>query len=321
MQTCHLFKGSKATSVIGLGSWGIGGVTSGATSYGRLDEQEATDCIWAALESGITFFDTSSVYGSSEQRLGSVLSTVRNNVTIATKGGLPSYTEAPDFSPSGLMRMLEQSLTKLNTDHIDLYQLHNPPSDVFISESLLHRFLDDIKEQGLVKAIGVSVKSPDDIVSLSKSFPFETVQLNINMLDVRALDRGVLDFCELNNINVIARTPLCFGYLSLSLNEDSKFEDRDHRSTWSMAQKRAWISGAQKAQILAQQSDTEDNASPASRAIRFCLLHPAVKAVLTGGMSRKEVEENALAGSQQGLLPQCLEHISQLNKQHSFYVR
>jgi len=308
--------------VIGFGGWGIGGATPGATSYGDIDDTAAHSCIDAALMAGMRFFDTSPAYGYglSEARLGRALLGKRDEVIIATKGGLERYDEPPNFSPAALATGLDASLGRLGTDHVDIFQLHNPPVDVMTAHPGLAAFSDGLKESGKATTIGISVKAPDEAMALLAKYPFETVQVNLNMLDVRACTSGLLDHCAARGISVLARTPLCFGFLSLAIDATSSFDDADHRGHWSEVQRRVWSDGAVAAQAIAARHDPAD-ATPAARALRFCLLHPAVKVVLTGPMTAGEARENAAAGSLPPLGSACLDDIAELNARKSFFVR
>ena len=311
----------KETSVIGFGAWGIGGATPGGTSYGNITELDALACIHAAYCAGLRFFDTSPAYGygKSEDRLGKALAGRRDNVVIATKGGLYDYSVGADFSIAALDSGLDASLKRLDTAYVDIFQLHNPPTNL-AQEVNLCAFLDTIIADGRARTVGISVKSPSDAYALLNAYPFTAVQLNLNMLDVRALTSGLLDLCAERGISVLARTPLCFGFLSLAIDENTKFEASDHRAHWPREQLAMWALGAREAQAIATGHDLED-ASAAARALRFCLLHPAVKTVLTGPMTTAEAEENAAAGSMPSLGAACTNDMLTLNAQSSFFVK
>src|SRR5882724_10158294 len=115
-------------SEIGFGTWGIGGRTEGETSYGDTDDGASRDALGAALDRGVTFFDTSNVYGDghSETLIGEALGPRRNQVVLATKAGFVGYQVPADFSPANLRASLFGSLRRLRTDVVDLLQLHNP---------------------------------------------------------------------------------------------------------------------------------------------------------------------------------------------------
>src|ERR1700687_5599671 len=119
-------------SVIGFGAWGIGGRTVGATSYGETDAAESSRALYEAFDRGINFYDTANVYGDgrSEELIGNCFKNRRHEVVIATKAGITSSFRGYDFSYSALRASLEASLRRLQTDYVDLFQLHNAGPDV-----------------------------------------------------------------------------------------------------------------------------------------------------------------------------------------------
>src|SRR5215831_9474916 len=116
-------------SEIGFGSWGIGGVTAGATSYGKVGDSDSRDALRRAFDLGVTFYDTSNLYGAghSENLIGQAFGRCRERVVIATKAGRSDYaTEA--YAPEAIRASVEGSLRRLRTDYVDVVQLHSPSS-------------------------------------------------------------------------------------------------------------------------------------------------------------------------------------------------
>lgn len=321
MQTRPFAALEAACPVIGFGAWGIGGETPGGTSYGPYSDEAASACIDAAYAGGMRFFDTAPAYGNSEseRRLGRALRGRRQDVILATKGGLYDFAEGADFSAARLERGLDDSLERLGTDYVDLFQLHNPPGDLLTGNAELVRWLDDIRASGKVRALGISVKAPDEAFALLKAYPFTAIQANFNMLDLRALESGLLDHCANQDIAFFARTPLCFGFLTLTIDENTVFDAADHRAHWPKDQLRLWVDGANSAQRIAESHDPAGT-SATSRALRFCLTHPGVTCVLCGPMSADEAAENAAAGAENPLSEVCLDEIAALNRAQSFFL-
>jgi aryl-alcohol dehydrogenase-like predicted oxidoreductase len=137
-------------SEIGFGAWAIGG------SWGHVEEDQAVAALHAALDAGVTFLDTADVYGGtdSEAFLGRVLRGRRDLVVLATKFGMPVRDGAQGAHPDYVKRALADSLRRLGTDHVDLYQLHRPDPDVPIADTL--GALDELVQAGMVRAIGCS---------------------------------------------------------------------------------------------------------------------------------------------------------------------
>lgn len=301
-------------SEIGFGAWGIGGRTAGETSYGETDDRASRAALERALALGITFFDTAPAYGDgrSERLIGAALAGTRT--VIATKAGIARFGAAPDFSPARIRRSLEASLGRLKTDHVDLLQLHDPPPDLFETAPETYAALEDMRREGLIRAFGVSAKSPADALALLRRHAVPVVQVNLNMLDTRAIACGLLALAEGNGIGVIARTPLCFGFLAGA--EQREFLPGDHRRRWPTQQIERWREGARAAHAIAGSAAE----SPGQTALRFCLSFPAVATVIPGILTETEAAENARA-SDLGPLPAAVrDRIVSLNKESSFFA-
>jgi aryl-alcohol dehydrogenase-like predicted oxidoreductase len=282
-----------AVSNIGFGAWGIGGATPGATSYGRTDDAVSLRAVEEALARGINFFDTSAVYGygHSEELLGQALRHCRDRAIIATKAGLWEYGTPADFSPQRIRRSLYGSLRRLRTDYVDVLQLHNPPADRICNATDIGECIARLKARGLIRAFGVSVREPaDGLLALAHLRP-DLIQTNFNLLDQRALDCGLLDAAAAGQCAIIARTPLCFGFLSGRVNERTAFAPDDHRSRWPRSQIVAWANAARE--MIAQAGRRH---TPSQFALQFCLSFPPITSVIPGMMRAEEAAENAVAG-------------------------
>lgn len=184
-------------SEIGFGSWGIGGRTEGATSYGKTDDAESKRALEAAFDAGITFYDTSDLYGygHSEELIGEVFARRREKVVIASKVGYVKHGGPHDFSPARIRRSAEASLRRLESDYLDVYQLHSPLLDELRGTAGAIEEMRKLKKEGKIRAIGISVKSPEDGFLAVTEFGADSVQVNFNMIDQRILDNGFLDSC------------------------------------------------------------------------------------------------------------------------------
>ena len=116
-------------SEIGFGAWGIGGLVRDSIAYGPTDDAMSQRAVQAAFDAGVTFYDTAALYGygHSEELLGRTLHSVRDRVVFSTKAGYVDFSGKQDFSPHGLRSSLEDSLHRLKTEYIDVFQLHDPP--------------------------------------------------------------------------------------------------------------------------------------------------------------------------------------------------
>jgi aryl-alcohol dehydrogenase-like predicted oxidoreductase len=304
-------------SEIGFGAWGIGGRTVGTTSYGDTDDRTSLAALRRALERGITFFDTSSAYGDghSERLIGEAFAARRDQVVIATKAGYESWDKAPDFSPAAVTASAEASLRRLRTDYIDLFQLHNPPSEALRSLEL-REAMTGLRKAGKIRAWGISAKGPAEAMEALTTLDAAVVQANFNMMDVRALD-GLLQEAERRQAGFIGRTPLCFGFLSGTIAKDAVFPPGDHRLGWSRAQLDNWIEGA--ADLLAAVNATP-GVDGARSALQFCLAFPAISTVIPGILTPDEVDANAHASVVGALPHEAVEAVLEINRRRQFFV-
>jgi aryl-alcohol dehydrogenase-like predicted oxidoreductase len=305
-------------SEIGFGAWGIGGRTARQTSYGDTDDRTSLAALARAIERGITFFDTSAAYGDghSEELIGRAVGAARSRVVIATKAGYESWERPPDFSPSAVVASTERSLKRLATDYIDLLLLHNPPLEVLARPGLrdaMQRLLDS----GKIRAWGVSAKGPTEAVDALKTDGIAVVQANFNMMDVRAVTDGLLAEAARTGTGFIARTPLCFGFLSGTIGHGTKFPPGDHRARWPRAQLANWVDGA--ADLLAALSASPGEAGTQA-ALRFCLSFAAVSSAIPGIMTPVEADQDAAASELGPLARAAVDAVLEINRNRQFFV-
>lgn len=301
-------------SEIGFGTWGLGG-----TSYGPVDDSESARALQRAFDVGITFYDSADLYGNghSEVILGRTLKHVREKIVIASKGGtLPhsGFYMPQDFSAAYIQKALEASLQRLETDYIDLYQLHSPKLEE-IRNAELRATLDELKRQGKIREYGISVRAPKDGIEAIKSMNFRSVQANLNLIDHRAMESGLTTLAQERGVGIIARTPLCFGFLTGGLSETSQFDDKDHRKLWPKEQLKRWADSV----ALFEQLYKSAGNSPAQLALRFCLFVPGVSTVIPGMMNVAEVEENSKASDLPQLSKAEYASILEIYSAHQFY--
>ncbi len=280
-------------SEIGFGAWGIGGETfDGAHSYGATDDNESKRALQRAFELGITFYDTSDIYGygHSEDLLGEVFGKRRDKVVIAGKAGFTKHNGPHDLSPAYLRKCLEGSLKRLRTDYLDIYQLHTPPMDLVEKTPEAIEELKKMKQEGKIRAIGISVKNPADAIPAIEKYGFESIQVNFNMIDQRALEFGVFDLAEKHGAGIVVRTPLAYGFLTGTI-KDIHFGPHDHRSAWPENQLKRWAEAPELFAFLSKGKDW----TPTQLALKFCISFPAVSVVIPGILHPSEAEENAKA--------------------------
>jgi aryl-alcohol dehydrogenase-like predicted oxidoreductase len=305
-------------SEIGFGAWGIGGRTAAETSYGDTDDRTSLAALARARDCGITFFDTSAAYGDghSEELIGTAFRACRDKVVLATKAGYESWDRPPDFSPEAIVASTERSLRRLQTDYVDLLMLHNPPLEVLASGNVRKAFIK-LLDSGKIRAWGASTKSPGEALAALGVSDIPVIQANFNMMDVRALTGGLLEALEHRGTGFIARTPLCFGFLSGAIRRDTVFPPGDHRLGWSPAQLASWIDGARD---LLEAVGAAPGVTGVQAALRFCLSFPAVSSTIPGILTPSEAEQNALASALGPLPPRALDAVLEINRNRQFFV-
>jgi aryl-alcohol dehydrogenase-like predicted oxidoreductase len=280
-------------SEIGFGTWAIGGAAAGTVGYGPTIDDESLAALAEARRFGCTFFDTSNLYGwgHAEELLGEAFAARRHSVVIATKAGYVSPDGAQDFSSGALYRSLEASLARLRSDYVDLLQLHNPPADA-LEDDWLCAALEAMKDDGLIRAWGVSARTPDEALLFVTRYDPACVQVNFNLGDLRALRGGLFDACRGRGIGVIVRTPLAAGFLTGQLGADETFDESDHRRRYDAGTRARWIEAVR---LLNPVFADAPEATPAQNAIRFCLSFDAVSSVIPGMMRISDVQEDLAA--------------------------
>jgi len=229
METIKISPLKKPASRICLGTWAIGGWMWGGT-----EEQESINTIHKALALGINMIDTAPVYGfgKSEEIVGKALKQYghRDNIILATKVGL-EWDNGKVFRNSSQQRILKEiddSLKRLQTDYIDIYQIHWPDLSVPFEETA--KTLLTLLDNGKIRAIGVSNFSPSQMQEFQKFAPIHTSQPPYNLFE-RAVEHEVLPYTEKSGIITLAYGSLCRGLLSGKMNAATTFTGDDLRKT------------------------------------------------------------------------------------------
>jgi aryl-alcohol dehydrogenase-like predicted oxidoreductase len=308
-----------SVSEIGFGAWGIGGAVQGSISYGPTDDGESQAALRRALEKGVTFYDTADLYGygHSERLIGETFKFKRHQVVLASKVGRLNQDGDQDFSPKHIRTSLGASLKRLQTDYLDLYQLHDPPIKLLEEEPRVCETLRSLKQAGVIRAWGISLKDPADGVAAIKEFRCDVVQSNFNMIDQRIINVGLVQCCREEGVGLISRTPLCFGFLTGVLSATTQFDAQDHRGRWSAAQRELWAN-ANRAFASLKRKDGE---SLAQQALRYCLSYSEISAVIPGMLRAEEVDENIQASRLGPLEDRERAAIEAIYKSATFFVK
>ncbi|WP_027597447.1 aldo/keto reductase [Pseudomonas sp. MOIL14HWK12:I2] len=212
-------------SRIGLGTWAIGGWMWGGT-----DEARSIETIRGAVHGGINLIDTAPVYGfgRSEEIVGKALVGIRDQAVIATKVALewPNEEVRRNASAARIRQEVEDSLRRLRTDRIDLYQVHWPDPQVAHEETAGE--LERLRQEGKILAIGVSNYSPEQLEAFRQFANLSTVQPPYNLFE-RAIEADVLPYAQRHGLVVLAYGALCRGLLSGRMNAETKFDGDDLR--------------------------------------------------------------------------------------------
>ncbi len=296
---------------VGFGAWAIGGNSHG-NSYGPTEDAVSVEAVKRAVELGCNFFDTADVYGHghSEELLGSVLKEHRDKVIIATKVGGDFYHGPPrmNFSPDYLEFALGKSCERLQTDYIDLYQLHNPPIKLIRSQSLFQS-LERLRERGRIRHYGISIHDPQEGILAMKTGSPETIQVVFNLLRQEAKNE-LFQAAKDNGVGIIAREPLANGFLAGKYNADSAFPEGDirHHFPQNYVQNLAMAAGQLRFLENKRRSLTQ-------AALRFVLDQREVATVIPGAKSNNQAEENMSASDLAPLTGEELMRIRILREQ------
>ncbi len=298
MNTRKLGKTGLRVSEIGFGGWAVGGNAFG-NSYGDTDDGVSRAAIRRALELGVTLFDTADVYGHghSEALLGETLAVWSGPPpVVVTKGGVNFYrrdgTLEQDWTPLALAHAVQQSLSRLRRDTLDVFLLMSPPTED------LERFkvwdtLDALKRAGKIRFCGVSVAEPaDGVWLLQHNCPVDVLEVAYSLF-YQGASVDLLPLVRTRKVGILAREPLANGFLSGKYHAEAGWTDGDIRATLPREYVAAMTETAGRLEFLRR----GDERTLAQAALRFVLDDPAVAAVVAGAKTAAQVEENVGAAS------------------------
>lgn len=252
---------------------------------GFVDDQTAMATTRFAIDSGINLIDTAQAYHLSEERLGKALKDgYRDRCFLATK-------VIGDYSPAAIMAAMEQSLRKLDVDHVDLYQVHHPDPSYPFDQTM--QAMEQLCKEGKTRYIGVSnfkVKHMDEALGTAR---FHTSQPRYNMLDRRVEDE-VLPFCQRHGIGVLTHSPLAKGLLTGRYRIGHKFPNDDERSQLPRFGGETFAHYVEVADRL-QKVAIEKGTGMVQMAIAWILRLPSVSCVLVGAKSPEQVSTHLSA--------------------------
>ena len=290
-------------SAIGQGCWQIG------ADWGDVTDDSARAVLDAALEAGVTFFDTADVYGDgrSEQLVGAMRTRLAAQGEqlpfLATKASRRADPFAPEsFTEENLRAWVERSRRNLAMDTLDLVQLHCPPPAIYRDDRVFD-VLDALAAEQKIAAWGVSVETCEEaLISLEREH-LASIQIILNPFRLKPLDE-VLPAAEAKGVAVIARVPLASGLLTGKFSPSSSFAANDHRSfnrhgeAFDQGETFSGVDYETGLTAVARLEEALDGAMPLAEAsLRWILAQPGVTAAIPGASSGEQARRNAAAGS------------------------
>ena len=301
MEERVLGRTERPVSVIGLGTWQLG------ADWGEVSEAAALEVLGAAVESGVTFFDTADVYGDgrSERLIGRFRAeNPELPIMVATKMGRRVDQVPANFTLQNFRAWTDRSRQNLGVDQLDLVQLHCPPTVVYSSDQL-YDALDTLVADGAIANYGVSVETCDEALTAISRRGTATVQIILNAFRLKPLE-AVLPSGVTNGVGVIARVPLASGLLSGAYTTSTTFAENDHRNfnragrafdvgeTFSGVDYETGVRAAQEFADLVARLPFQ--ATPAQAALACVAQQPGVTTVIPGARTVAQAKANAAAG-------------------------
>jgi aryl-alcohol dehydrogenase-like predicted oxidoreductase len=301
-------------SEISFGAWAIG------NDWGNVDDKDSLAALHRAVDLGVNFFDTADVYGDgrSERLLAQLKRDRSEEIIIATKAGRRLNPHVVSgYNAGNIEAFIDRSLTNLETDCLDLVQLHCPPTEVYYHPELFGG-LDDLIKKGKIRNYGVSVEKVEEAIKAVEYPNVQTVQIIFNIFRQRPADLFFRRAKE-NKVGILARLPLSSGMLSGKMSAQSKFAPEDHRAynrqgeafdkgeTFSGVDFETGLQAVEELRKLVPAGTTM-----AQFALRWILMFDAVTCAIPGGKRPSQVEENLAAADLPAIPDETMRAVSEL---------
>ncbi|EMP57383.1 oxidoreductase, aldo/keto reductase family protein [Marinobacter santoriniensis NKSG1] len=299
---------------VGLGTWAIGGWMWGGT-----DESQSIDTIHAAIDKGVGLVDTAPVYGfgRSEEIVGKALAGGRRDkVALATKVAMNWSDDHQNVwreaTAARIEKEVEDSLRRLQTDHIDIYQVHWPDPQTPMEETA--KAMENLLKAGKIRAIGVSNFTPEQMDEFRKFAPLHSLQPPYNLFE-RDIEQEVLPYCDEQGIATITYGGLCRGLLSGKMSKDSQFEGDDLRNNDPKFQGERFQQYLNAVQALDEFARDRYQKDVLALALRWLIDRPGVTTALWGARRPEQLDP---VGEIEGwsLDPEALKAIDDILTEH-----
>jgi aryl-alcohol dehydrogenase-like predicted oxidoreductase len=318
MQYRELGQTGLKVSTLGFGSWAIG------ADWGLVDDTESMAALHRAIELGVNFFDTADVYGDgrSERLLAKLRQQHRERIYIATKAGRrlnPHIAEG--YNRLNLTAFVEQSLQNLETEALDLLQLHCPPTQVYYMPEVFG-VLDDLVRAGKIRHYGVSVEKVDEALKAIEYPNVQSVQIIFNMLRQRPAEI-FFEQAKIRKVGILARVPLASGMLTGKMTPNTRFEPDDHRAYNRHGESfdRGETFSGVDYQVGLQAVDELKAICPAGMsmsqfALRWILMFDAVTCAIPGAKHPAQVDENFIAADLRPISDETMFEVRSIYNRH-----
>jgi aryl-alcohol dehydrogenase-like predicted oxidoreductase len=316
MRSRRLGKTNREVSEIGFGAWAIGG------GWGETDDQQSLAAMNAAVDAGVTFFDTADVYGDgrSERLIATLLHERAEPLVVATKFGRRAPQEVAQYSYANLRGWLERSLGNLDVDAVDLVQLHCPPWDAYYAPEVFEA-CDRLVDEGLVRAYGVSVEKIEEALKAIEYPGVATVQIIFNVFRQRPAEL-FFEQARLRDVGVIVRVPLASGLLTGKFGRETVFAADDHRTfnrhgeQFDVGETFAGVDYESGLEVVEElRALVPEGATLAQLALRWILGFEAVSTIIPGAKTAEQARANAAASDLPALSGDALRTIADLYRE------
>jgi aryl-alcohol dehydrogenase-like predicted oxidoreductase len=305
----------REVSEVGFGAWQIG------ADWGEVDEDAAMATLHAAVDAGVTFFDTADVYGDGRsERLVGRLRRERPEITVATKMGRRMAQTVANYSPEHFRAWNDRSRENLGMETLDLVQLHCPPTDLYYVPAVFED-LEAMVAEGRIAAYGVSVERVEEALKAIEYPNVQSVQIIFNAF--RQRPAGVfLREAAARGVGVIVRVPLASGLLSGKYTAQTTFGADDHRNfnargeMFDVGETFAGVPFAVGLDAVDElRPVVPEGATMAQFALRWILMHDAVTTVIPGARNPEQAQANAGAAALSPLDASTMEHVAAVYEQ------